>query len=212
MAQVAIKLGPADHGRRMSLDDFEHAEVQEGYLYELGRGVVVVSDVPDPRGHMVIVLAIRNPLIAYQLAHPTAIYAIASGSECKILLADLQSERHPDITVYKTPPPDDDDVWSSWIPALVVEVVSLGSELRDYEEKREEYLAFGVQEYWIVDPQRREMRALRRYRGRWRETIVPADGTYETPLLPGFRLDLGPILAPPVPAKRPSRRRPRPQQ
>ena len=38
MLKAAIKVGPADHGRRMSLADFDHAEVQEGYLYELGRG------------------------------------------------------------------------------------------------------------------------------------------------------------------------------
>jgi Uma2 family endonuclease len=29
--------------------------------------------------------------------------------------------------------------------------VSPGSEVRDYEEKPEEYLAFGVREYWIFD-------------------------------------------------------------
>ena len=29
---------PADHGRRMSLEDFEQAKVQEGYLYELAGG------------------------------------------------------------------------------------------------------------------------------------------------------------------------------
>ena len=48
MSTQTIKIGPADHGRRMSLADFEHAEVQEGLLYELGRGVIIVSDVPGP--------------------------------------------------------------------------------------------------------------------------------------------------------------------
>lgn len=38
MLKAAIKVGPADHGRQMSLADFDHAEVQEGYFYELGRG------------------------------------------------------------------------------------------------------------------------------------------------------------------------------
>jgi Uma2 family endonuclease len=31
MSKTAIKIGPADHGRQMSLDDFEQAEEQEGY-------------------------------------------------------------------------------------------------------------------------------------------------------------------------------------
>ena len=45
MLKTRIKVGPKDHGRRMSLADFDHAEVQEGHLYELGRGVIIVSDV-----------------------------------------------------------------------------------------------------------------------------------------------------------------------
>src|SRR5205823_3131080 len=148
MSKTAIQVGPSDHGRRMSLAEFERAEGQEGHLYELGRGVVVVSDVPNPP-HLVQVTGIRRQFNAYDLANPGAIYAICSGSEGKILLEDMQSERHPDLLIYKTPPPSQEaDVWFSWIPEIVIEVVSLGSEHRDYVEKREEYLQFGVREYW----------------------------------------------------------------
>src|SRR3954465_1085458 len=69
MPKTAIKVGPEDHGRRMSLEEFDHCEVQEGYLYELSRGVITVSDVPHPR-HFGQVQAARNQFIAYQLAHP----------------------------------------------------------------------------------------------------------------------------------------------
>src|SRR5438876_4366653 len=100
MLRAATKVGPADHGRKMSLAEFDKAEVQEGYLYELGRGVIVVSDVPNPR-HLAQVLAIRRQLARYDLDHPGRIDNIAAGSECKLLLWDLESERHPDITVYK---------------------------------------------------------------------------------------------------------------
>jgi Uma2 family endonuclease len=178
----------------MSLADFEHAEVQEGYLYELGRGVIVVSDVPKPK-HMRVVLAARNQLIAYQFANPGEVYAVASGAECKVLLAQLQSERHPDIALYKTPPPEDNNPWPIWIPELVVEVVSLSSKVRDYEEKPDEYLGFGVKEYWIIDPEQRKMLALRRFQGSWREKAVSASGKYKTSLLPGFQLDLGKVFA-----------------
>jgi len=43
-----IIVGPADHGRRMTLDEFDTAEGVEGRLYELSRGEVVVTDVPNP--------------------------------------------------------------------------------------------------------------------------------------------------------------------
>ncbi len=44
-------------------------------------------------------------------------------------------------------------------PRLVVEVVSPGSESkdnykRDYKDKRDQYAAIGIPEYWIVDPDR----------------------------------------------------------
>ena len=106
MLKAAIKLGPADDGRTMSLADFDHAEVQEGYLYELGRGVIVVSDVPKRR-HLAQVLETRKQLTAYQFANPNGIYAICSGSECKLLIGRYESERHPDLALYKTLPPEE---------------------------------------------------------------------------------------------------------
>jgi Uma2 family endonuclease len=36
-------------------------------------------------------------------------------------------------------------------PDLLVEVVSKGSVARDYIEKKNDYEAFGVKEYWIID-------------------------------------------------------------
>jgi hypothetical protein len=36
---MILKLGPVDHGRTMTLEEFLKAEVQEGFRYELARGV-----------------------------------------------------------------------------------------------------------------------------------------------------------------------------
>jgi Uma2 family endonuclease len=194
MTTQAIKIGPADHGWRMSLADFEHAEVQEGRLYELGRGVIVVSDVPHPRPLMQL-NAIRRQLHAYDLQNLGQIQIIGSVSNCKILVADLESERHPDLAIYKTPlPSGEEDVWAVWIPEIVIEIVSPGSQQRDYEEKREEYLQLGVQEYWIVDAERQEVLILRRVGGRWREKIIRPPETYRTRLLPGFVFACAPVF------------------
>jgi Uma2 family endonuclease len=194
MLKAAIKIGPADHGRRMSLAEFDHAKVQEGYLYELGRGVIVVSDVPKKR-HLLQVVSIRKQLNSYDLAHPGRIQVIASGSECKIMVAGYESERHPDLAVYMTLPPEEgEDFWFIWIPELVIEVVSSGSKLRDYQEKREEYLAFGVREYRIFDAEKREMLVLGRVGGRWRERIVRPPEVYRTRLLPGLRFSCAQVF------------------
>ena len=123
-----VKIGPADNGRRMSLAEFEHAEVVEGRIYELGRGVIVVSDVPNAF-HLALFTEVRWQIDGYHRNQRKRIYTVAGGAECKILLDDLESERHPDLAVYKTAPPGQDaDIWAYWIPEIVVEIVSPGSE------------------------------------------------------------------------------------
>ena len=44
-----VRVGPEDNGRRMTLDEFDDAIVKEGYIYELGKGVIEVSNVPGLR-------------------------------------------------------------------------------------------------------------------------------------------------------------------
>lgn len=195
MTRAVVRIGPEDHGRRMTLAEFDQAEVREGHVYELGRGVIVVSGVPNPR-HFRQFNSIRMQLAAYQLAHPARLYAVAGGGECKVLVTGLESERHPDIAVYRQPPPEDEqEVWSAWVPELVIEIVSPGSEQRDYEEKREEYLRFGVMEYWVVDEARGEVLALRRLGGAWRERVVRPPQRVESHVLRGFALDVEAVFA-----------------
>jgi hypothetical protein len=193
MPQILTKLGPADSGRRMTLHEFEQVECMEGYLCELGRGIITVSDVPNLR-HLAQVTAMRRQLAAYDLANPGRIHTIAAGSECKLLITGLDSARHPDLAVYRTAPDDIDNLWTTWIPDIVIEVVSPGSEQRDYVEKREEYLEFAVREYWIVDADKVEVMVLRRMGGRWRERIVRLPEPYQTRLLPGFSLDCAAVF------------------
>ncbi len=193
-----IHVGPADNGRQMSLDDFDHAIGEEGYFYELNRGVIEVTNIPHRR-HMVQMLNVRDQLIGYKLANPGVIQAVAGSFDSKMLIGDEESERHPDISVYLSPMPDVDEIWSIWVPTIAVEIVSESSAKRDYEEKPPEYLAFGVQEYWIVDGFRRQLTALTRYRGaEWREKVVkPNHKPYATRHLPGFTFDLKSVLGVP---------------
>lgn len=187
-ATTHLVIGPEHHGRKMSLAEFENAEGREGHIYELSRGVVTVNQVPNYR-HLLQVNAIHRQLSAFDLANPKQVFCIAAGSDCKILLQDLQSERHPDLSVYKTPPPkiEGGDVWPIWVPELVIEVVSTSSADRDYNEKPQEYLQFGVSEYWIIDIEQQQMTVLQRTRGTWAtaRNVKPRD-TYSTHLLPGM--------------------------
>lgn len=189
MLQTSLKIGPDDHGRRMQLHDFEHAEVSEGHQYELSRGVITVSDVPALR-HGRQVRALKKQVEAYDELNPGQIDYVASGSECKLLIVGFESERHPDLAIYKYPPESEEDPWPTWVPDVVIEVVSATSIERDYVEKREEYLRLGVREYWIIDAAKNQMLVLKRMRGEWTEKAVRPPKKYETRLLPGFVVDL----------------------
>ena len=138
MPKTIVKIGPMDDGRQMSLDDFDEAEVQPGFHYELSRGIITVSDVPDLK-HFAMVNEVRRQLGRYDLEHPVKIFGIAGSGECKIPLREYQSERHPDLAVYMTPPPGEGSIWGMWIPEIVVEIISARSRHRDYEEKPDEY-------------------------------------------------------------------------
>jgi len=81
---------------------------------------------------------------------------------------------------------------------LVVEVVSSGKKARarDYERKRADYAAWGVSEYWIVDPQKEQITVLRLEGGRYVEHGVFKKGARATSvLLPGFRVGVEAVFA-----------------
>ena len=80
------------------------------------------------------------------------------------------------------------------MPTIVVEFVSRAARdrRRDYEEKRREYLAIGVKEYWDIDRFRRQMTV---FRADSTEQTIGETEKFQTPLLPGFELPLAQLLA-----------------
>lgn len=183
------KIGPQHQGHKMSLRAFEFAEVQDGYLYELARGVIVVSEVANYyHGGQIDLINMR--IQAYRLDQPGMIHRVHAGAECKLVVFDWESERHPDISIYLTRPRGKRDrtMWRNWIPEITIEVVSPSSIDRDYVEKREEYWTLGVKEYWIVDAAMGKVTQLRRGKSDWIAKELFADDFLETKLLPGFKL------------------------
>jgi Uma2 family endonuclease len=191
-------IGPNDRGRRMAFDDFIEAEFEGGYLYELARGVIDVTEVPG-HNHGRTVRRLARMFIFYDEAHPGVIDYGAGGGECRIRVSTLHSDRHPDQAIYLQPPPDvPKRVWQRWVPAIVVEIVSVGGEDRDFKEKAEEYLTFGVQEYWILDPTDRTLHVHRRANDAWVITVLADTAIYQTPLLPGLEVHPGELLGPAI--------------
>ena len=179
----------------MTPDDFDSRPEWgwvKHYRYELIRGVLVVSPPPD--------LGERDPneelgylLRLYRDTHPRGNALDMTVSEQTVAVGEdrRRADRAVWVGLGRTPDPDKD------FPTILVEFVS-GSRrdaIRDYELKRDEYLAAGVREYWIVDRFRRVMTVYLPGMVGPTYRIVTEPQTYETELLPGFVLPLARLLS-----------------
>jgi Uma2 family endonuclease len=192
MASIATRIGPADHGRVMSLDEFLEADVEPGYRYELARGVVEVTNVPN-EPHGLVEWIILGAIVRYGDAHPGLIFRAGGGASVRFWLPGMVSGRNPDVAVVLRNSPKDHR--GRRIASLAMEIVSEGSEVRDYETKRQEYLAYGLLEYWIVDPLARRVTVLTRRGDVWAERIFNDDQLAEGLVLPGFQVHVADLWA-----------------
>lgn len=104
--------------------------------------------------------------------------------------------REPDIFFISTEHRDRLGERACGVPDLVVEVVSPGTREVDRGEKFYEYAKAGVQEYWIVDPEKRTVEVFVR-RGQVFEPLgIYREGeTARSELLRGFEVPVGEIFA-----------------
>ena len=187
MATVATRIGLADHGRKMTMEEFLEAEAEEGYRYELARGVLEVTHVPGPT-HGQVVSNLYTVVVLYSLAHPGVILRYGGGSEFRLWLPGIVSGRNPDLAVVLRATPKNPD--GDRAPVLVAEVVSKSSVDRDYRVKREEYLAYGLLEYWIIDFLERKMTLLVRDGDTWIERLCVEGQPIPSLVLPGLAATL----------------------
>ncbi len=161
------------------------------YVYELIHGVLIVSPPPaeDERGPNE---TLAHWLLTYREQNPQGSALDATIPEHTIPFGE--NRRRADRAIWcglrRLP-----DVAAD-IPAIVVEFVSKRKRdrVRDYEEKRRDYRAIGVAEYWIIDRFQRTMTVYKNASGEQSEAVVKTDETYRTPLLPGFELPLAQLL------------------
>ena len=75
-------------------------------------------------------------------------------------------------------------------PLLVIEVVSPGqtNRDRDYRYKHTEYMARGIDEYWIIDPERRQATVCCWDNGLYEDTIFAANEPLKSAVVPEFNL------------------------
>lgn len=186
------KLRRSSNGMLMAPEEFDAVtDCDELYQYELIHGVLVVNPPPaeSERGPNE---ALGYLLRLYKDNHPQGPSLDDTLSEQYVYLAD--SRRRADRVIWaglgRVPDPETD------VPTIVVEFVSKRQRdrQRDYEEKRREYLALGVAEYWVIDRFRRTMTVVRKPPVEPAEQVLAAGAHYRTHLLPGFELPLARLL------------------
>jgi Uma2 family endonuclease len=176
----------------MTLEEFREADEEPGYRFELARGVLEVTEVPDDL-HRQVVTNLYEAASRYRRDHPGVVLAYGGGAEFRLWLPAMISGRNPDFGVVLHGTPRDHRGRRN--PALVAEVVSLRGGERDYQVKRQEYLVFGILEYWIVDPRLRQVTLLTREGDTWAEQVLRDHEVIPSLVLPGLATTVADLWA-----------------
>jgi Uma2 family endonuclease len=199
--KTLLKLGPADHGRPLTQEEYTTASYQKGYHYELIRGRLYVSPAPNLPEDL-LEGWISDLLRTYMHEHPEVINHVTNKGRVFIPGEDGETTPEPDVSVYHDFPhhfPRSEQRWQDVSPVLVVEVLSEDNPDKDTERNLALYLQVpSIREYWIVDGSEdadHPTVLVHRRRGqRWQNVIrVTPGSTYTTRLLPGFILKIEPL-------------------
>ena len=81
-------------------------------------------------------------------------------------------------------------------PALVVEVVSPGetNRQRDYRYKHTEYAARAIAEYWIVDPEQRQVTVCYWVEGQYEDTVFRGEDAIRSTVVPKLELKVNQLF------------------
>ncbi len=176
----------------MTPEEFDAVtDYDERFTYELIHGVLIVSPTPgagelDPHDEL------GYWLRSYRATHAEG--AVLDKTLPEQYLPVPNGRRRADRVIWtglgRVPEIGKD------IPSVAIEFVSRRrrDRIRDYEEKRRDYRALGVGEYWIIDRFARQMTVFRAAPAEPAEIVIKADEAYRTPLLPGFELPLARLL------------------
>ena len=187
-------LGPRDQGLVLELEEFEAADFEPGFRYDLVEGRLEVSPEAD-LPHDLPAMALCDLFGEYGRQHAGAIGY--RSPRARVFPRARKGSVGPDLALFLGLRADaDEQRWQELEPILVVEVLSPGDVRKDLVRNRDCYQEVpSIREYWIVDPRlgraRTTLRVLARAAdGGWTERLVPAGGQYESPLFPGLVVDL----------------------
>ena len=180
---------PPQTATRMTYEEFMALPEEEGKHYELIEGELVVNPAPNLRHQAII----GNFYLAFRLYFQQRPVGKVFVAAVDVVLS-IENVLEPDVIVVladRTSRLQEKNVQGA--PSIAIEVLSPGSRRRDEVTKLRLYERFGVDEYWIANPDTETVRLYRRTDDAFAPPIeigTRAGGAITTPLLPGFALDV----------------------
>ncbi len=197
-ATLRTHLGPADHGRELTYEEFLAADYVKGRNYELIDGKLYVSPAAN-YPHDWIQEHVSEALTLYKSVRPNVVERISARSRVFVPGKHKTTCPEPDFAVYKTCPPGRDVDWQDISPMIVVEIVSPDDPYKDYVRNVELYQRVpSILEYWVFDrcrdPHGPTLTVYHREsaRQKWKTDDYGPEEVYTTKLLPGFKLPVCP--------------------
>ncbi|HMO87459.1 MAG TPA: Uma2 family endonuclease [Lacipirellulaceae bacterium] len=174
-------------------DDYLAIALRENWLIEYTDGCVEVLPMPTIE-HQLLVRFLLNALRAFVEPRTLGMVLFAPLP----IKLRVKAYREPDLIFNFTEnhARNTKDYYET--ADLVMEVVSPDkrSHERDYQDKRADYAAAGIREYWIVDPQEQRVTVLALEGGVYVEhCVVQAAGAVTSRLLEGFAVDAASLFA-----------------
>jgi Uma2 family endonuclease len=187
------QIKPAHPGVKLTYDDFLHLP-DDGRRHELIDGEHYVTPAPI-RKHQAIVMNLGSLIWIYLQQHPIG---RVFGSPLDVILSDFDVVE-PDLSfiTHQRMREIEPSSWIKGAPNLVVEIVSPNTRKRDETIKRRLYERFGIDEYWVIDPELDTIKVYRRTADRYERTAelsVENGDVLTTSLLPGLDLPLAKIF------------------
>ena len=114
----------------------------------------------------------------------------------KALVVLARNDYEPDITFYSNEKAArfEGDQLKFPAPDLAIEILSPSTEQRDRGIKFKDYATHGVQEYWIVNAESRQVEQYRLEQGSYKLVVKSNSGDVESSVITGFRIPVRAIF------------------
>ena len=173
--------------QKLEYDDLAHTP-DDNRRYELLDGALLVTPSPRPLHQRVSKRLQRQLEVHFE---ETGLGEVLNAPVDVILT--LHDVVVPDLVVVTTPPQVTERAIEG-PPAIIVEILSPTTRMRDRKLKAERYAALGVPHYWIVDPVARTLECYRLESARYTTVLTAESPSHVShPDWPGLTIDLGAI-------------------